>query len=165
MEAVTRSPFMLAPRRSLGVQLKAVTAPSLRVSLLGPVRLRAGTEGSWLSVPRRTLPVLAYVLLHRGRPVLRADLASALWPDDENARGRARLRSHLHALSRALPPGRNCCFRRGERDVERSGVRLARRCRVRAAFIGSRNDGSCRRALFRRFGGRSNRRVDPARAE
>lgn len=55
--------------------------------------------------PPRALPLLVYLALRPGTPVLRARLAALLWPDDAEETARANLRRHLHQLQKALPPG------------------------------------------------------------
>lgn len=54
--------------------------------------------------PPRALPLLVYLALRPGTPVLRTRLAALLWPDDTDETARANLRRHLHQLQRALPP-------------------------------------------------------------
>ncbi|CAG0932290.1 Transcriptional regulatory protein EmbR [Thermoflexales bacterium] len=75
----------------------------LSISLLGQPRLRVDERPLRLSAPPRTIPLLAYVLLHRAQPVTRAQIAFALWPDESEGAARANLRRHLHQLQRILP--------------------------------------------------------------
>lgn len=56
-----------------------------------------------MSTPRKTLPVLAYLLLHRDAAVSRNFLSFLLWPDETEDSARAKLRATLHDLARALP--------------------------------------------------------------
>lgn len=56
-----------------------------------------------LATPRKTLQVLAYLLLHRRVPVSREYLAFLLYPDDEEESARAKLRATLSALAKILP--------------------------------------------------------------
>ncbi len=74
--------------------------------LLGQFRLVCDAQPHKFSAPPKTLPLLAYLLLHSDRPVSRETLAFTLWPDDTEANARANVRRHLHHLSRALPPSR-----------------------------------------------------------
>ena len=53
---------------------------------------------------RKTLPLLAYLLLHRGATLSRDFLAFLLWPDDEEDGARANFRATLHDLVKFLPP-------------------------------------------------------------
>ncbi len=55
--------------------------------------------------PPRTLPLLAYLLLHRTSPTSREALAGILWPDSDEETARANLRRHLHYIRKALPSG------------------------------------------------------------
>lgn len=55
------------------------------------------------NAPPRTLPLLAYLLLHRSGPVPRQSLSFLLWPDESEENARANLRRHLHWLRRSLP--------------------------------------------------------------
>ncbi|HSD84394.1 MAG TPA: AAA family ATPase, partial [Anaerolineae bacterium] len=75
----------------------------LYISLLGQPRLRVDEDPLRFNAPPRTLPLLAYVLLHRAQPVTRAQVAFALWPDESEGAARANLRRHLHQLQRILP--------------------------------------------------------------
>ena len=56
-----------------------------------------------LATPRKTLPILAYLLLHRESPVARDFLAYVMWPDDEEESARNKLRMSLYDLARILP--------------------------------------------------------------
>lgn len=86
--------------RSPGV----VALPILRIALLGAARF-AGPGGAFaFSAPPRTLPLLAYLLLHREPLIPRERLAAAIWPDADESDGRSNLRRHLQYLQRALPP-------------------------------------------------------------
>ncbi|HMF29278.1 MAG TPA: AAA family ATPase, partial [Candidatus Cybelea sp.] len=55
------------------------------------------------ATPRRSLQVLAYLLLHRSGPVTREYLAFVLFPDEDEADARARLRSTLSDMPKILP--------------------------------------------------------------
>ena len=46
---------------------------------------------------------MAYLLLHRDRPIARGLLAVTLWPDSSDAQALTNLRRELHLLRRALP--------------------------------------------------------------
>ena len=74
----------------------------LRVRLLGSphVSYRAQTVRF---AAARTLPLFAYLLLHRQRSVPRESLAFTFWPDCSESESRANLRRHLHRLAAALP--------------------------------------------------------------
>ncbi len=54
--------------------------------------------------PPRTLALLLFLVLHRGRPLDRRRVAFALWPDSAEEEALANLRRHLHALTATLPP-------------------------------------------------------------
>ena len=75
----------------------------LEIRLFG--HLEAVLDGERLrpATPRKTLQVLAYLLLHRGAAVSREYLAFLLYPDDEEGAARAKLRATLSDLSKALP--------------------------------------------------------------
>lgn len=77
---------------------------SLRVHLLGQLRLFLDGRSIALGSPRKSLPLLGYLLLHRSGPIARDHLAFTLWPDDDEEDARTKLRATLHLLSRSLPP-------------------------------------------------------------
>jgi len=76
----------------------------LHIRLFGPLRLTLGGRALRFAGLPRTLPLLAYLLLHRDHPTPRDRLAFTLWPDVSEAEARGNLRRHLHDLRRALPP-------------------------------------------------------------
>ncbi|MCB0054577.1 MAG: hypothetical protein KDE24_34085, partial [Caldilinea sp.] len=51
----------------------------------------------------RQQELLAYLLLHRGAPNARTEVAQVLWPDSTAAQQRANLRQLLFTLRRRLP--------------------------------------------------------------
>ncbi|HEY0382892.1 MAG TPA: AAA family ATPase [Candidatus Elarobacter sp.] len=76
----------------------------LRVQLFG--RPRLSLDGVALSAGGRpkVVPLLGYLLVHRGAPVSRRTVANALWPDEAEDEARANLRRHLNYLHALLPP-------------------------------------------------------------
>lgn len=84
-----------------------MTLERLRISLFGEPRFEFRGEAYRFSAPPKTLPLLAYLLLHRRGPVARETLATLLWPDADEATGLANLRRHLHYLAKALPAAPN----------------------------------------------------------
>ncbi len=80
-----------------------MSAAGLRIRLFGTAQFSAGQETWPFRAPPRTLPLLAYLVLHRAKPVRRDMAAFALWPDDDETSARANLRRHLHYLQNALP--------------------------------------------------------------
>jgi DNA-binding SARP family transcriptional activator len=83
----------------------ATTAASSRlgVHLFGQPRFTLGGEPYAFNGRPKTVPLLAYLLLHRAGPVRRDSLAFTLWEDDEEEKARTNLRRHLHELGRLLP--------------------------------------------------------------
>ncbi len=75
----------------------------LTIQLFGHFRLSMGEESLPFNAPPRTLPLLAYLLLHRNGPVPRQSLSFILWPDESEESARANLRRHLHWLHQSLP--------------------------------------------------------------
>ena len=75
----------------------------LRISLFGQPSLCLDAAPLRFNAPPKTLPLLAYLLLHRAGPVAREQVAFALWPDERENAARANLRRHLHHLTHALP--------------------------------------------------------------
>jgi DNA-binding SARP family transcriptional activator len=78
----------------------------LRVHLFGRPRLSLDDEAFPIGGRPKVVPLLAYLLLHRGAPVPRRTVANALWPDEPEDEARANLRRHLNYLHNALPPAR-----------------------------------------------------------
>ncbi len=76
----------------------------LRLRLFGSGRLLDGDTEIKLVSRMWTLPLLAYLVLHRGEAVPRWRLAFALWPDDPEEMALVNLRRNLHRLVNALPP-------------------------------------------------------------
>ncbi len=75
----------------------------LRIYLIGTPRLSWRDHSLPLSAPPKTLPLLAYLVLHRQRSIKRAALAFTLWPDVLETDARANLRRHMHYLRKLLP--------------------------------------------------------------
>lgn len=76
----------------------------LRLYLFGQFRLFDDGQPLKFSAPPKTLPLLAYLLLHSDQPIRRETLAFTLWLDETESNARANLRRHLHHLTRTLPP-------------------------------------------------------------
>ena len=79
-------------------------ARGLHVRLFGSPRFEWDGKPWTFVAPPKTLPLLAFLILHRGATLHREMVASALWPDEPQEDSRANLRRHLHRLARALPP-------------------------------------------------------------
>ena len=75
----------------------------LDIRLLGHLEIALDGEPFRLSTPRKSLQVLAYLLLHRAAPVSREYLAFLLYPDDEEGAARSKLRATLRDMLRAMP--------------------------------------------------------------
>ncbi len=76
---------------------------TLYIHLLGYLRLFDDELPRHFRAQPRVLPLWAYLLLHRARPVPRRTLAYLLWPDVPEATAQANLRRHLYGLRQALP--------------------------------------------------------------
>jgi predicted ATPase/DNA-binding SARP family transcriptional activator len=76
----------------------------LRICLFGKLRLSHDGQPWQFSAPPKTLPLWAYLLLHRASPLPRPRLAFTLWPDEPEDAARKNLRRHLSYLRHALPP-------------------------------------------------------------
>jgi predicted ATPase/DNA-binding SARP family transcriptional activator len=77
-------------------------AELLHVQLLGGFRITYGDQAV-AGVNTRLQALLAYLLLHRGAPVPRQQLAFLFWPDSAEAQARTNLRQLLHSLKQTLP--------------------------------------------------------------
>jgi DNA-binding SARP family transcriptional activator/predicted ATPase len=82
---------------------------TLYIHLFGQPRLLLDSQPLKVTAPPKTLPLLAYLLLHRTQSIERQQAAYALWPDEPEGSVRANLRRHLHYLSQALPPPLDNC--------------------------------------------------------
>jgi DNA-binding SARP family transcriptional activator len=78
--------------------------PEIRIRLFGHVAIEVNREPFRLATPRKTLSILAYLLLNRDAPIARDFLAYVMWPDDEEEAARTKLRMNLYDLARVLPP-------------------------------------------------------------
>ena len=83
--------------------------PVLGIFLFGHARLTLDGAPWLMATPRKTLQLLAYLVLHRDAAVTRDYLSYLLYPDDEEESARAKMRATLYDLQRALPavPERN----------------------------------------------------------
>lgn len=75
----------------------------VRIALFGTPLVTSADAAVVYPLPRKTLDVLAYLLLNRGRTMPRASVAFALFPDDEEELARGSLRRNLSYLLSALP--------------------------------------------------------------
>jgi predicted ATPase/DNA-binding SARP family transcriptional activator len=75
----------------------------LRVQLLGTGRVIYEDAEIKLRSRAWTLPLLGYLLLHRGEVVPRRRLAFTIWPDEREDDALERLRHNLYRLMKALP--------------------------------------------------------------
>ena len=78
--------------------------PDLRIRLFGHVAVELDGAPFRLATPRKTLPILAYLLMNRDVRVARDFLAYVMWPDEEEESARSKLRMNLYELGRILPP-------------------------------------------------------------
>src|SRR5579863_416985 len=76
----------------------------IRIRLFGHVAVEVNGVPYQLATPRKTLAILAYLLLNRDAPIAREFLAYVMWPDDEEEPARTKLRMNLYDLARVLPP-------------------------------------------------------------
>jgi DNA-binding SARP family transcriptional activator len=82
----------------------AFASTGLAVALLGHMRLAVDGKPFNFGAPRKTLPILAYLLLHREGAVARDFLAFTMWPDAEEEAARGNLRRNLTLIKSMLPP-------------------------------------------------------------
>lgn len=87
----------------------------IRIALLGQPRIVSDDGSQEYALPRKTLNVLAYLILNRMRPPSRDTVAFTLFPDDDEETARNALRRNLFALINALPEGRRFIDADGER--------------------------------------------------
>lgn len=78
----------------------------LEVRLFGAGRIVSAGREMKVGSRRWTLPLLTYLALHNGAPVLRKRVAFTLWPDEPEETALINLRRNLHRLRGVLPdPG------------------------------------------------------------
>jgi DNA-binding SARP family transcriptional activator len=70
---------------------------------LGQVRLAFDGKPFEFSAPRKTLPILAYLLVHLYAAISREFLAFLMWPDAEEKIARNNLRRNLTLFKQILP--------------------------------------------------------------
>src|SRR5947209_11911603 len=75
----------------------------LRIHLFGQPHISSEDKPLRFVALPKTWPLLAYIMMHRDRPIERQTLAFTLWPDDSESGARANLRRHLQELRRTLP--------------------------------------------------------------
>lgn len=75
----------------------------LSLHLFGHPRFSIDGQAYPFKGPPKMLPLLAYLLLHRGQALERQQVAFTLWPDELEGNARTNLRRHLHWLGKALP--------------------------------------------------------------
>ena len=80
-----------------------IDGQTLTVHLLGGFRIMAGHDGVAGLNHARLQELLAYLLLHRQRPIARQHLAFLFWPDSTEEQARTNLRTLWHRLRRTLP--------------------------------------------------------------
>ena len=77
---------------------------AITITVLGPLRVFFGDRLVRLAAPPMTFPLLAYLLIHRRREVLRERLAFTLWPEETESAAKANLRRHIHYLHKLFAP-------------------------------------------------------------
>jgi predicted ATPase len=75
----------------------------LEVALFGHVRLAFDGTSLDFAAPRKTLPLLGYLLVHRGAAISREFLAFLIWPDVDEEVARNNLRRNLTLFKQILP--------------------------------------------------------------
>ncbi|MBK1880241.1 BTAD domain-containing putative transcriptional regulator [Pelagicoccus mobilis] len=76
---------------------------SLEIQLLSNVAVMHGNEPIPAFSKPRLQSLLAYLVLHRGKPQARNQIAFSLWPDSEEKQALTNLRQTLHQLKGAIP--------------------------------------------------------------
>ncbi|HTA39162.1 MAG TPA: AAA family ATPase, partial [Candidatus Acidoferrales bacterium] len=88
---------------------------SIRIALFGQPRVTSADGSREFELPRKTLNVLAYLILNRARPNTRDSVAFALFPDESEEKARTSLRRNLSHLLAAFPEGKQCVHADSER--------------------------------------------------
>jgi len=97
-------------QRSWPEEEEGLVQPDLEIGFVGlEILLLGGFRLSWQGrvvdslKPGKAQLLLSYLLLHRDRPLPRARVAMALWPDSSDEQARTNLRRELHSLRRSIP--------------------------------------------------------------
>jgi DNA-binding SARP family transcriptional activator len=77
--------------------------PPLHVCLLGIFQLQYKGETVNTINSTRLQSLIAFILLHRQKPISRQQLAAVFWPDTSEAQSRTNLRNLIYKLCKALP--------------------------------------------------------------
>ena len=80
----------------------ATDAAAIRIALFGQPRVLSNDGTHEYLLPRKTLNVLAYLILNRRRAPTRDTIAFALFPDDDEETARGALRRNLSYLLQTL---------------------------------------------------------------
>jgi DNA-binding SARP family transcriptional activator/DNA-binding NarL/FixJ family response regulator len=91
------------------------TTLPIRIALFGQPRVLSDDGSREYLLPRKTLHILAYLILNRRRAPTRDTIAFALFPDEDEETARGSFRRNLSYLLQALPDGRRFI----EADAER----------------------------------------------
>ena len=75
----------------------------IRIALLGAPQVTSSDGTRVFPLPRKTLDVLAFLIVNRGRALSRSAVAYNLFPDDEEEIARGALRRNLSYLLSSLP--------------------------------------------------------------
>ncbi|HTX03199.1 MAG TPA: AAA family ATPase [Candidatus Acidoferrales bacterium] len=75
----------------------------VRIALFGQPHVVASDGAREIALPRKTLNVLAYLILNSKRPTTRDSVAFTLFPDEDEEKARGRLRRNLSDLLASLP--------------------------------------------------------------
>jgi DNA-binding SARP family transcriptional activator len=78
-------------------------SPLLIIHLLGSFRLTAVDQGAIGLERARLQELLAYLLLHHGRPIPRQQLAFLFWPDSTEKQALTNLRNLWYGLRAPCP--------------------------------------------------------------
>lgn len=82
---------------------KTASSPRLKVRAMGPLVVEL--DGDRIVFPStRSEMVVAYLALKRGGPVLRREIAAAIWPGVEDSKRNTSLRVALHGVRQVLGP-------------------------------------------------------------
>jgi DNA-binding SARP family transcriptional activator/tetratricopeptide (TPR) repeat protein len=87
-----------------GADVPSRVTLGLHIALFGHVRLAFDGKPIDFGAPRKTLPILAYLLVHRQAAVSREFLAFLMWPDVDEEVARGNLRRNLTLFKGILPP-------------------------------------------------------------